>query len=75
MKASIRPDDRPSLGDVVITTELGIHFLSVVPHPHRLSFRNLSKASEIARQWAKANKARVWHQIDGTLHEDKKRTA
>jgi hypothetical protein len=75
MKASISPDDRPSQGDVVITTELGVHFLSVMPHPHRLSFRDLSKATEMAHLWAKANRARVWHQVDGTLREKKKRIA
>src|SRR5205085_1395108 len=31
--------EQPSPGDVLITTEIGVHFLSVVPHHHRLSFR------------------------------------
>jgi hypothetical protein len=77
MKASTRPDDLPSAGDVLITTELGIHFLSVMPHPHRLSFTNLAKATEIANRWAKANHARVWRRIDGELrpHDTKTSTA
>jgi hypothetical protein len=62
---TLPPDDQPSNGDVLITTELGVHFLSVVPHPHRLSFKDLSRAVTIAVQWAKANDAGVWRKADG----------
>ena len=44
--------EQPSSGDVLITTEIGVHFLSVVPHHHRLSFRELPAAINIATQWA-----------------------
>ena len=59
------PDDQPSNGDVLITTETGIHFLSVVPQPNRLSFKDLSRAVAIAVQWARANNADVWRKADG----------
>ena len=58
-------DERPSDGDVLITSESGVHLLSVVPHPHRLSFKDLSRAITIAVQWANANKAEVWRKADG----------
>jgi len=59
--------EQPSPGDVVITTETGVHFLSVLPHPHRLSFRELSAAIDIASQWANANGGNVWRRIDGQI--------
>ena len=58
-------DDEPSHGDVLITTENSVHFLSVVPHPHRLSFKELPRAIAIAVRWAKANDAAVWRKADG----------
>ncbi len=61
----LRQDERPASGDVLITTEHGIHLLSVVPHPHRLSFSELSQALEIAEQWARANGGDVWRANDG----------
>ena len=59
------PDDRPSHGDVLITTEAGRHFLSVVPHPHRLSLGEYSIALQIARRWADANQVSVWRTANG----------
>ena len=58
---------RPSPGDVLITTETGVHSLSVVPHPHRLSFKELSHAINIATQWVNANGGNVWHRVDGEI--------
>jgi hypothetical protein len=63
--ASLSQDERPADGDVLITSENGVHFLSVVPHPHRLSFKDLSRAVTIAVQWANANTAEVWRKADG----------
>ncbi len=62
---TLAPDEEPSNGDVLITSEGGVHFLSVVPHPHRLSFKDLDRAVAIAVQWADANKANVWRKADG----------
>jgi len=59
--------DSPSDGDVLITTEGGRHFLSVVPHPHRLSLSEYSVALQIARRWAKANNAAVWRTAEGVV--------
>ena len=59
--------EQPSPGDVLITTEIGVHFLSVVPHHHRLSFRELSAAINIATQWANANGGNVWRRVDGEI--------
>jgi hypothetical protein len=58
-------DELPANGDVLITSENGVHLLSVVPHPHRLSFKDLSRAVTIAVQWANANDAQVWRKADG----------
>jgi hypothetical protein len=33
---------------VVITTEKGSHYLSIAPHPHRLSFVDLQRAIQVA---------------------------
>jgi hypothetical protein len=62
---TLPPTERPSNGDVLITSDAGIHLLSVVPHPHRLSFKDLPRAVAIAVQWARANNADVWRQADG----------
>ena len=59
--------DSPSDGDVLITTEGGRHLLSVVPHPHRLSFSEYTVALQIARRWAKANNVAVWRAADGVV--------
>ena len=58
-------DDRPSHGDVLITTEAGRHFLRVVPHPNRLSLGEYSIALQIARRWADANHVSVWRTTSG----------
>jgi hypothetical protein len=65
METPLRQDDQPSNGEVLITTETGVHFLSVVPHPHRLSFTDLSHAVAIATRWAAANGGEVWHTVSG----------
>lgn len=59
--------DSPLNGDVLITTEGGRHLLSVVPHPHRLSLAEYAAALQIARRWAEANKASVWHRNEGVF--------
>jgi hypothetical protein len=57
--------DRPSNGDVLITTEAGRHFLSIVPHPHRLSLGEYAIALQIAKRWADANRVSVWRTASG----------
>ena len=57
----------PSSGDVLITTTSGNHLLSVVPQPHRLSFEDLSRAMEVAAQWAKANGSDVWRVVGNEI--------
>ena len=59
--------DAPSNGDVLITTEGGRHFLSVIPHPHRLSLSEYTLALQIARRWADANNVAVWRANDGVF--------
>lgn len=59
--------DSPSNGDVLITTERGRHLLSVVPHPHRLSFSEYAVALQIARRWAQTNKVAIWRANDGVF--------
>ena len=59
----------PQTGDVLITTEAGLHFISVVPHPHRLYFQSLEQATNIASQWARANEASLWRAYDGQAVE------
>jgi hypothetical protein len=59
--------DAPSTGDVLITTEGGRHFLSVIPHPHRLSLSEYTLALQIAKRWADANNVAVWQTSDGVF--------
>jgi len=59
--------DSPSDGDVLITTEDGRHFLSVVPHPHRLSLSDHTHALQIARRLTEANKVAIWCTTDGVF--------
>ena len=59
--------DTPSDGDVLITTEGGRHFLSVVPHPHRISLGEYAVALQIARRWAKSNNVAVWRTAEGVV--------
>jgi len=67
MDVSTSRIDLPSNGDVLITTKGGDHFLSVVPHPHRLSFSHLPQAIEVAARWARANNAKVWRENNGEV--------
>jgi hypothetical protein len=67
VEAPGRRTDAPSNGDVLITTKDGDHFLSIIPHPHRLSFSRLPQALEVAAKWAKANKANVWRDANGEV--------
>jgi hypothetical protein len=57
--------DSPTDGDVLITSERGLHFLSVVPHPHRLSFHDLGDAIAMARRWSAAQSAEIWRVAQG----------
>ena len=59
--------DTPSNGDVLITSEGGRHFLSVIPHPHRLSLSEYTLALQIAKRWADANNVAVWRTSDGVF--------
>jgi hypothetical protein len=59
--------DSPANGDVLITTEGGRHFLSIIPHPHRLSLSEYAVALQIAQKWATANGVSVWQTADGTV--------
>jgi hypothetical protein len=59
--------EAPSNGDVLITTEGGRHFLSVIPHPHRLSLSEYTLALQIAKRWADANNVAVWRISDGVF--------
>jgi hypothetical protein len=57
---AMKKDDRPADGDVLITIEKGHHFLSVIPHHHRLSVSQLPAAVEIALSWAAVLHVGVW---------------
>ena len=59
--------DTPANGDVLITTEGSRHFLSVVPHPHRLAMNEYHLAFQIAHKWAEAHNVSVWRKADGVL--------
>lgn len=59
--------DDPSPGDVVITSESGRHFLSISPHPHRLSLAEYGRALQIAKKWADTNDVSIWRRADGEL--------
>ena len=59
--------DSPAHGDVVITIEGARHFLSVAPHPPRLSFANHDDALEIARRWSEINNVAIWQADGGVL--------
>ena len=53
--------DSPHDGDVLIRSLGNSHFLSIVPHPDRLSFANFERALLIARAVAAtAAGAEVW---------------
>jgi hypothetical protein len=58
---------RPADGDVLITTKAGSHLVSVIPHPHRLTFSTLTQAVKLARKWASTNGVAIWHAEDGTV--------
>jgi hypothetical protein len=57
--------DEPSEGDILITTEAGVHFLSIFPQANRMSFRHLPHAIAMALNWAQANGSNVWRKTDG----------
>jgi hypothetical protein len=59
--------DSPAPGDVLITTERGRHFLSIVPYPHRLSLAEYTLAFQIAEKWANANDVSIWRTTDGVV--------
>lgn len=66
-RLNVQATEAPVNGDVLITTEGGRHFLSVIPHPHRLSLSEYSVALQIARRWADANNVAVWRTDDGVF--------
>ena len=57
--------DQPLDGDVVITSIGDRHYLSVIPHAHRLSFSKYEDALEIAMNWAEKMRVRAWRVTDG----------
>ena len=59
--------DSPAAGDVLITTDNGRHFLSIVPYPHRLSLAEYALAFQIAQKWAQANNVGIWHTVNGVV--------
>jgi hypothetical protein len=59
--------DSPANGDLLITTEHGIHYLSIVPNPHRLSFKELERAIAIAKLWVTSQDVAIWHAHDGVV--------
>lgn len=59
--------DRPVDGDVLITTKAGNHLISVIPHPHRLTFSSLPQALQLARKWARSHNVNIWHAVDGEI--------
>jgi hypothetical protein len=66
-RLDVQTTEAPVNGDVLITTEGGRHFLSVIPHPHRLSLSEYSLAVQIAKRWAEANNVAVWRTDDGVF--------
>ena len=58
---------QPSPGDVLITVKLSVYFVSVVPHPPRLRFKEWADALAIAMDWANANHCRVWRLKDDEM--------
>ena len=65
MKTPSQAGDTPTSGDVLITSEEGLHYLSAVPHSHSVSFTKLTKALQVAMVWAHANGGDVWRKADG----------
>lgn len=59
--------ESPAPGDVLISNESGRYFLSIVPHPHRLSLAEYKAALEIAKRWAESNNVSVWSRTDGSV--------
>ncbi len=59
--------DAPSPGDVLITSESGRHFLSIVPYPHRLSMAQFSPAFQMAKRWADAHNVSIWRADGGVV--------
>jgi hypothetical protein len=51
----------------MISDESGRYFLSVVPHPHRLSLGEYKAALDIAKRWAETHNVSVWRQTDGIV--------
>ena len=71
-------EPQPLPGDVLITSESGLFRISVAPYPHRLSFKELSDAISIAKEWAAANQSGVWRRTSNALsrlEEDARETA
>ena len=52
---------------MLISNESGRYFLSIVPHPHRLSLAEYQAAVEIAKRWAESNHVSVWSRTDGSV--------
>jgi hypothetical protein len=54
-------------GDVLVTSEGGRHYLSVIPNPQRMSFKELSHAVDMAKRWAERNRANAWQKVKGQI--------
>lgn len=59
--------NQPAPGDVLITTDHGVHLISVVPYRDRVSFKRLSHAVDVAERWAEVNQANVWRKANGEI--------
>ena len=59
--------NQPAPGDVLITTDNGVHLISVVPYADRVSFTQLSHAVDVAERWAEVNRAKVWRKANGQI--------
>jgi len=62
-----QPNALPMPGDVLITSVGSRHLISIVPHPHRLSFKDLAAAKAIAVKWSEATGCDLWHETEGVV--------
>src|ERR1051325_10601245 len=60
-----QPNALPMPGDVLSTSVGSRHLISIVPHPHRLSFKDLAAAKAIAVKWSEATGEDFWHETEG----------
>jgi hypothetical protein len=61
------PIAEPHEGDALVTSEGERHYLSVIPSPHRMSFKELSHAVDMAKRWAERNGANAWQKVQDQI--------